>query len=150
MNCDQTNKIARYHDGELSPADRATFDSHLADCESCRRDLAELRSLSMLVRSAERAPAPDDARPRWRRLRRAEERAVRRTAGWLTATAAAIILGVLLTWPAGQNPAASGTWMTLAMTSADVHDVSNDDSNPDTALTEWMANDLGDTETYSQ
>ena len=46
MSCDEFNSmITPYLDNELPPERRAFFESHLASCERCRRELEELRKL---------------------------------------------------------------------------------------------------------
>ena len=146
MSCSESNQISLYHDGELSTTERAAMDVHLTACGECRQSLAELEALSGLIRQSRRAAPPAESIGRWRACSRNNDRAVLRVAAWLTATAAAILIGVLLTWPAGQSHGLPGAWTTLALTSADVRD----DSNPEAEISEWMANDLGDGETYSQ
>jgi predicted anti-sigma-YlaC factor YlaD len=47
MKCDQFNEWAgAYLDGELTEADRRRFEQHLATCEDCRREVADLRNLA--------------------------------------------------------------------------------------------------------
>jgi predicted anti-sigma-YlaC factor YlaD len=47
MSCDQFNEWAgAYLDGELTEADRRRFEQHLATCEDCRREVADLRNLT--------------------------------------------------------------------------------------------------------
>jgi len=46
MSCDEFNSmITPYLDNELPPERRAFFESHLASCERCRRELEEFRKL---------------------------------------------------------------------------------------------------------
>jgi len=52
--------LSRLHDGELSPAERAHFESHRAHCSECRRAAAEFESALSLYRSSRPAPASPD------------------------------------------------------------------------------------------
>ena len=45
-----TTRLARYLDGDLTPADRQAVDAHLGRCAVCRRDLDEIRFAADLVR----------------------------------------------------------------------------------------------------
>lgn len=47
--CDISPEIlGAYHDGELSPTQRAEFEAHLAGCTVCMAELAQLREVSEL------------------------------------------------------------------------------------------------------
>ena len=60
MNTHWTDRLSEYHDGELSPEDRATCEAHLAECAPCRSVLAELGDVIHAARrDRERAPAID-------------------------------------------------------------------------------------------
>jgi Putative zinc-finger len=55
-----TDRLSDYQDGELSPADHADCDAHLAECDACRTVLRELRLVTVAARSEEeRDPAAD-------------------------------------------------------------------------------------------
>ena len=43
-------ELSSYVDDELSPADRAEFDTHLRACEPCRAAVQQLRSVSRTLR----------------------------------------------------------------------------------------------------
>ena len=43
-------QVQAYHDGELSVADRAAVEAHLAGCADCTAELARLRALSGMLR----------------------------------------------------------------------------------------------------
>lgn len=59
MNCDNTI-LTLYWSGELSEAEARQVEEHLADCETCRRELAELRELDSMVQELEPEQAPRD------------------------------------------------------------------------------------------
>jgi predicted anti-sigma-YlaC factor YlaD len=52
------NSLARYCDGELSPADRSRVEAHLATCARCRTALEDVRFSARLVRQLGVVPAP--------------------------------------------------------------------------------------------
>ncbi len=45
-------RLQAYHDGELTPLQVARVEAHLAECASCRDELAALRSLTRLLQVA--------------------------------------------------------------------------------------------------
>src|SRR4029078_4291353 len=54
-----TDRLSEYLDDELSTAERASVDTHLAECDACRATLAELRRV--VARGAKlSAPAPEN------------------------------------------------------------------------------------------
>jgi anti-sigma factor RsiW len=58
------DRLSDYLDGEdLSPADRAAIDAHLATCRECRDTLAELRAVQAQARSLADAPPAADLWP---------------------------------------------------------------------------------------
>ena len=44
MSTHWTDRLSEYQDGELSPAEHAACDAHLAECEMCRTVLRELQT----------------------------------------------------------------------------------------------------------
>ncbi|MEO8191676.1 MAG: zf-HC2 domain-containing protein [Acidobacteriota bacterium] len=52
--------LSRLHDGELSPAERAHFESHRAHCVECRGAAAEFEAALALYRSSRPNPASPD------------------------------------------------------------------------------------------
>jgi anti-sigma factor (TIGR02949 family) len=62
MTCDEIRPlIGPYLDGELDPAAVQSVESHIAGCEACTRDLAEMRALSGAIRDELPALAAPDA-----------------------------------------------------------------------------------------
>jgi hypothetical protein len=52
-------QLSAAHDGMLAPEEQAALDAHLAECETCTRELEELRQVRMLLRAM-----PEPALPR--------------------------------------------------------------------------------------
>ena len=46
VDCGNRVRLDAYHDGELSPAERAAVEAHLRDCPSCAAELAAIRGMS--------------------------------------------------------------------------------------------------------
>jgi hypothetical protein len=98
--------LSRLHDGELSAAERAHFESHRSHCAECRRAAAEFEAALAFYRTTGTAPPPSDLAARI--LRRLEASNPRRSpfgvvfgidlkwAGAFTAAIVAVILGFAL------------------------------------------------------
>lgn len=143
MTCERSPEIHRYHDGELTTDQRCSTEDHLRQCPDCRRLLADLRDLSLLLRRAELVPMPADLPRRLRHPRRlAEDMDIRRAAGWLTAAAAAVLAGAILVRSGARDVSEirPTVWETVAvMPPADAQD----DANAATvAMAQWMADEL--------
>ena len=148
MVCDKTAQIHRYLDGELSSAQQEAVEAHVRECAECDRMLTDLRRLSQLISAAPLAEMPAENVARLQEgWQSARERGVRRIAGWLTAAAATILIGVVLTRPAQQPDADTrpAVWETIAVMPPDeVHE----ETSPDLlAMAQWMADDLSSNET---
>lgn len=66
MNCEQIqNALGRFHDGELSRAERAVMERHLQGCVRCTAELAVLSELSETARSLSEPESPADL---WERI----------------------------------------------------------------------------------
>jgi len=149
MECPLSILAHRVHDGEASPDEAARFAAHVATCDACRREAELVRWAGDAVRVARRPGPTLGMVERWANgTALAEDRRARRLAGWLTAAAAAVLVGlaaVQLARPAADGSAAavaaSVEWdaaSTLALASA------ADEQVPETLLAaRWMAADLG-------
>lgn len=51
-------RLSAYVDGQLTPKEQATMEAHLAGCQACRHELADLRSVVSLLRSVPQAAVP--------------------------------------------------------------------------------------------
>lgn len=106
-----SDRLAAYCDGELSPADTAAIDAHLADCERCRRACTDLQATASALRQLTLTSPPASV---WRaidaRLQQPSER--RRVARrWELALAGSLILVVataIMYWQGGGD--ARGAW----------------------------------------
>src|SRR5687767_5777805 len=100
MNCEREAQVQAYHDGELPAEQRESMEQHLRECADCAALLVELRQMSAMVASAPRMEMTADSLRRleqaWWRQR---DRGVLRLAEWLTAAAAAVIIGTLVYSP---------------------------------------------------
>lgn len=138
MSCDCTKDVQAYHDGELPVEQAEALERHLATCAACRQELADLRRMSQMLRDAPLAqPSAMTMQRLAGALRGTQEQSIRRLAGWLTATAAAIVVVATATRPEAQPPAvpASGVEL-LALDTAS-------EPLPETLLAaRWMALDL--------
>ena len=60
MKCESVrHNLSAYLDGELEPSVRARIEQHLAGCEACRTELAQLKETVGLVASLPRVEAPE-------------------------------------------------------------------------------------------
>ena len=163
MHCD-CDQLQRYHDGELDAAEMRNTEAHLAACEKCRSELAELRAFSAMVAAS---PLPEVDQNRLaliadRAWRATNDRGVRKLAGWITAAAAALMLVALVdfpqrnvdyaqTSPASQTPQGSGAmltseWERNAIMPLMPVALSVDEGDRDLVqFAQWMASDLGTT-----
>ena len=58
VDCENPVRLDAYHDGELSPAERAGVEAHLRHCPSCVAELAAIRGLSgAFAHAAPREPS---------------------------------------------------------------------------------------------
>ena len=145
MSCDNITRVHAFYDDEMSLSQRGEFEAHLQTCGDCRQFLAELRRTSALIAAAPLAEMPPAVLARltstWDSVR---DRGVMRIAGWLTAAAAAILVGALLVWPHPRDEGlrAAAPWQAAAvMPPAEARDA---DAAPAELVVaaQWMANDL--------
>ncbi len=127
--CHEQLRLAAYHDGELTLADRAGVERHLAGCEACQRELVQLRRVSTWLTAAA-AEAAEALSPigRARLHRRVDAVVDGRTEqslvrfGWeLSGLAAAVLLAgsAWLTW-AANGPAVAAVSTTAGTAVATV------------------------------
>ncbi|CAA9384819.1 MAG: hypothetical protein AVDCRST_MAG64-870 [uncultured Phycisphaerae bacterium] len=154
MTCDNAPQVHAYHDGELPPPERAEVEAHLAGCDPCSSLLNDLRQVSLRVRSA---PLPEVATVPFERLydtwHVARQQGVLRITRWLTAAAAAVLVGSLVLFPShkggddmGSNrvAAAAPSWEAVALMAPVVEDPTATQGEELVAVAQWMAEDLAD------
>jgi anti-sigma factor RsiW len=143
MTCDKAAQVHAYYDGELDLSRAQMFEAHLERCAECSRLLAELRELSALMSEAPRAELPPQAISRFQGAWYvARDRGIMRIAASLTAVAAMLLVGALLTGPAapGSTPMKPALWEAMAvMPPAETQGEANSDL---VQVAQWMADDL--------
>ncbi len=89
MSCNEFNGMAgAYLDGELPDEERRRFEEHLASCDACRTELAELRRLTEdlnMMRFKE--PGDEELQRYWAGVYNRLERGI----GWILLSAGAIL-----------------------------------------------------------
>jgi len=148
MNCDKATQIQSYLDNEMDAAQKQVLEAHLAQCAECSSLLEELRGLSAMIA---RAPKPEMRSGAMNRyydaFNAARDRAVLRITSWLTAVAAGLLIGAILTWPAEEpsttapKSARSGTWEQFAVMPPPA-DTQGENGAQLVQVAQWMANDL--------
>ncbi len=122
--------LGAYHDGELHGRRLAQVEGHLAECETCRAELDELRALRSLLASSLPAelPTPPErfvaqmglrlprrpAQPAWQRaLERGWQMVPLGLLGAWAVVQAAFILttGAVLAWRLGLGESLTGDWL---------------------------------------
>jgi anti-sigma factor RsiW len=143
MTCEKAAQVHAYYDGELDASRDRMFEAHLQRCAECSALLAELRELSSLLSSAPRAELPAQAmlgfHGAWHVAR---DRGIMRIAAALTAVAAMLLVGALLTGPPaqGNTPAKPALWEAMAvMPPTETQGEANSDL---VQVAQWMADDL--------
>ena len=81
----------RYIDKEMSADERAEFERHCAECDSCRRELASFAELDALTGRVKMVD-PTDAF--WERYWRSVYRRIERKAAWVLLLSGAVMLAV--------------------------------------------------------
>ena len=146
MSCEKGSQVHAFYDGELPVLMRDDIDSHIRQCGECAALLADLQAMSSMIQNAPMTPMPAATLKRvqqawWAR----QDRGVLRLAEWMTAAAAAVLVGAMMLWPSGRsengNRATAATWQVAAV-------MPPTESREETAevieLAQWMANDLSD------
>lgn len=151
MPCPEVPQLHAYHDGELPPVERAAVEAHLETCDPCSSFLNDLREITRRVRSA---PLPEVVTVPFERLydtwHVARDRGVLRIARWLTAAAAAILVGSLVLFPGrgsatDDRAATVGTtpsWEPVALMAPVVEDPGATRGEELVEVAQWMADDL--------
>jgi predicted anti-sigma-YlaC factor YlaD len=89
MSCDEFDRMAgAYLDGELPDNERRRFEDHLAACDACRRELAELKRLTEdlnMMRFKE--PGDEELERYWAGVYNRVERGI----GWILLSVGAIL-----------------------------------------------------------
>jgi len=90
MSCEEFGPmLTAYLDGELPPERRSGLEAHLAECDRCRRELAELTALKEnLAMIKFREPEDAELERYWRSVYNRLERGV----GWILLSVGAILL----------------------------------------------------------
>lgn len=142
--CDQTTLVNRYADGEMSPEEAVAFESHLAGCDACAAELANIRSLS---RRLDRWQTPELSAEGLKRMHRAiavvQSRRVNRFAAALSGIAAMLALAAVL-WPSAvqsEAPVARANWEHAAIAPA-VARTEDAATTEEVATAQWVLADL--------
>ena len=143
MSCDFNTKVMAWYDGELPAGERAAVESHLSTCAECTELVSALRATSQAIVNAPRATMSADALKRLEQSWWANrDRGVLRLAEWLTAAAAAVLVGALMFWSDGDRavPVQASAWQAAAvMPPSETHE---EVASNVVDLAEWMASDL--------
>jgi anti-sigma factor RsiW len=95
--CEQAYRLGAYHDGALSPADRAAVERHLKDCPACTAEWARMQRLSGLARDLATPAMPPGAIARLHeRANSLYSRPIIRLAEAMSAVAAAILIACVV------------------------------------------------------
>jgi anti-sigma factor RsiW len=144
MTCQRTNQIQAYYDNELPVPARHEVEAHLRDCTDCRDLLAQLQGLSSLLSEVPLAEPRPGAIQRFENVgSRSWDRGILRIAGWLTATAAAVLLATVVNWSAGlhqQTAQTNDVLETVAFMPPADSPAENRSENMQ--LAQWMVDDL--------
>jgi anti-sigma factor RsiW len=144
--CEQSEKISAYHDGELPAALRQEIERHLEQCLRCQAELEELRELSASVRAL---PMPQASPVVLARLHRQVDQLTARSiyrlmeAGAAVAAAVLVICVVALSRQGPVPSPAPAPWEAQATYGASVDLASG---GPETVLAGWTVQDLGNGE----
>lgn len=100
-NCEHCERMLdAYRDGELSPAERSTVETHLTGCQQCQSKLADIERLVQSLKAMPRLAPAVDFSSRLDELLQAPPPpnnvvAFKRPLAWATGIAAAVVLMVL-------------------------------------------------------
>ena len=108
--CQHSDKLSAYHDGELRPAEAAEAERHLAACPACAAELGRLVKLSQAFAGLPRPlVSPQMMRRLHRRIDTLPGLAIARLAEALTAVAASIVIACGVWLWASSAPAGAAT-----------------------------------------
>lgn len=140
--CEYNSMLGRYHDGELTGAQRRQLEHHLGDCPPCSAELEQMQAMSHALRCGAAEIMPRASGEFLARLQslgsNVESLKIIRFATRLTAAAAAILVAATIQWALHRQPAAPpnpGT-ATGPILGSDERVVLNPDSASETASTE--------------
>jgi len=140
--CLYASKISAFYDGEMTEADRAAFEQHLAGCTPCQSELRQHRRLSQFMQLAPRRTLSTRAREDLYALAPAiGEGVYLRIAEWTTALAACILITASL-WlfhahPVTQNSEASALPSVVLINASQGHEVA--EASDDPQLVDWIS-----------
>ena len=93
MTCDEIKELlAGYQDGELEACQQEAVQRHLAECETCRRELARLEKVKEVTGRVQYKDLPLEV---WERYWHDLYRRIDRGLGWIFMSIGAIILAAL-------------------------------------------------------
>jgi anti-sigma factor RsiW len=144
--CQQSEKVSAYHDGEMPAASRLEMERHLEQCPLCRAELEELRELSA---SLGNLPMPQASPAVLARMHRQVDQLAARSIYRLMEAGAAIAAAVLIVCMVGllrQGPVpapAPAPWEAQAAYGSTV-DLASGGS--EAVLAGWTVQDLGNGE----
>jgi anti-sigma factor RsiW len=147
MTCEKSAQIHAYHDGEVSPEDARAWAAHLSECGECTALLSELRGLTAMIgRAAMPEMRPMAVGRYYAAWTQARDRALLRITSWLTAAAAAVLIGALSLWPHAQGDGRKTTahrpamWEAVAV--APPAETQAESNSELVQVAQWMADDL--------
>jgi anti-sigma factor RsiW len=111
IECILSRKVHAYFDGELDESARRQVEAHIEACESCRRELDDLRRLREFIAASSLPALSVNAMTRLHQhVASIADRTVRRTASLLTAAAVVLLVtGGVMSWRISQT-VSPGDW----------------------------------------
>ncbi|HEX8520747.1 MAG TPA: zf-HC2 domain-containing protein [Tepidisphaeraceae bacterium] len=146
MTCSRSSEIQAYYDGELSVEQRESVERHVRECGECAALLEDLPGLSNLLSTVPLSEMRSGAERRlYGAWNKTTDRGVLRIAGWLTAAAAAVLVGASLNFNMTQRTnvaTASHDWEAAALVPP-VETAHEENRSDVVVIAQWMADDLG-------
>jgi anti-sigma factor RsiW len=140
-----SGRLSAYMDGEVTAAERAAIDKHLAECSICADTLRDFRLISQTVRGF---PAPSIDAALLQKLHKGVDqvgrRPLERFVGLLSGIAAclAMIGGLMLMRPANAAPLAPDRWEGNAVGIIDETLATSGGNTRENAIGQWMVSNL--------